>query len=537
MIPLLLFNWCPNCSWWLIPLLLGAWILGWLFWSWTRGASLSKEVKGLHADVKNWKTKFNTNQSELETTKSEYEKLSGEYATMRTNLADYDSKYRTLEAKYNNALTAEVNATTEPDVSAYTHQIAELENQLETSRNTNLKLQDDYAALKTKFADLELQVSNVNDGPYQGVVGNIEADTKISELESQLAEAKSKVTHLEATNQSLQGDLDTLAAQTQQQDDNQPDVAVLNDRIIDLEKKLAIAYENNTKMEADYAELKSNYGDMEIQLAETSDTSVDETEVEDLKTRITELELLLASRSTEKETADGPGESEEKKKKKNKKKKKKKKGKKKQDEKIEVTSSGTKSSYALAFGEDNLQIVEGIGPKIESVLKAADVKTWKALSETEVEKLREILLAQGPRYKMHDPTTWPDQAAWAKNDEWEALINFQKQLGSADDKITDSKVEKLYAKAIGFKTFKVDDLKVVEGIGPKIEGLLKDAKIDTWEKLSKASVEDIQKVLDAAGSRYKLADPGTWAKQAQIAVDRDWEALKIYQDELKGGKE
>ena len=74
-------------------------------------------------------------------------------------------------------------------------------------------------------------------------------------------------------------------------------------------------------------------------------------------------------------------------------------------------------------------------------------------------------------------------------------------------------------------------------MGPKIEELLKNAGLTTWKKLSTTKVEDIQKVLDAAGSRYKLANPGTWAKQAKMAADGDWQSLKAYQDELDGGKE
>ncbi len=87
------------------------------------------------------------------------------------------------------------------------------------------------------------------------------------------------------------------------------------------------------------------------------------------------------------------------------------------------------------------------------------------------------------------------------------------------------------------KKIKVDDLKMVEGIGPKIEGLLHEAGIKTWKDLAEAKVEDVQKILDEAGPRYRMHDPGTWARQAALAAEGKWEELEAYQDHLKGGKE
>ncbi|HHJ49674.1 MAG TPA: 50S ribosomal protein L27 [Phaeodactylibacter sp.] len=87
------------------------------------------------------------------------------------------------------------------------------------------------------------------------------------------------------------------------------------------------------------------------------------------------------------------------------------------------------------------------------------------------------------------------------------------------------------------KKIKIDDLKMVEGIGPKIEGLLHEAGIKTWKDLAEAKVEDIQKILDEAGPRYRMHSPATWSKQAALADAGKWEELEAYQDHLKGGRE
>jgi large subunit ribosomal protein L27 len=86
------------------------------------------------------------------------------------------------------------------------------------------------------------------------------------------------------------------------------------------------------------------------------------------------------------------------------------------------------------------------------------------------------------------------------------------------------------------KAAKADDLKKIEGIGPKIADLLIADGIVTFVDLAAASVERIQGVLDAAGPRYKIHNPTTWAQQSQMAADGKWDELKAWQDELNGGK-
>lgn len=86
------------------------------------------------------------------------------------------------------------------------------------------------------------------------------------------------------------------------------------------------------------------------------------------------------------------------------------------------------------------------------------------------------------------------------------------------------------------KKIKQDDLKMVEGIGPKIEGLLHDIGIKTWRDLADAPLEKVQKMLDDAGPRYRIHNPGTWAEQAALAADEKWAELEKLQDELDGGK-
>lgn len=88
----------------------------------------------------------------------------------------------------------------------------------------------------------------------------------------------------------------------------------------------------------------------------------------------------------------------------------------------------------------------------------------------------------------------------------------------------------------GGKKWKADDLKIVEGIGPKIAELLQNGGINTWQSLADTSVDRIKEILDAAGPSYQIHDPSTWPMQAGLAAAGKFDALKKWQDELDGGK-
>ena len=81
-----------------------------------------------------------------------------------------------------------------------------------------------------------------------------------------------------------------------------------------------------------------------------------------------------------------------------------------------------------------------------------------------------------------------------------------------------------------------DNLRKIEGIGPKIEKLLNQENVFTFVQLSKTKTNFLQKVLAEAGSRFKMHNPSTWAEQAKLAAKGDWTNLEKLQKELNGGK-
>lgn len=87
------------------------------------------------------------------------------------------------------------------------------------------------------------------------------------------------------------------------------------------------------------------------------------------------------------------------------------------------------------------------------------------------------------------------------------------------------------------KPAKPDDLRKIEGIGPKIAEKLNNAGINTFAELATAEVDRLKEILAAAGPRYSMHNPTSWPQQSQLAADGKWDELKVLQDHLDGGRE
>ena len=147
----------------------------------------------------------------------------------------------------------------------------------------------------------------------------------------------------------------------------------------------------------------------------------------------------------------------------------------------------------------------------------------EAMVEAAPVAMEEVVVAAAPAVAEEMPATAPVAEAVV-----EAAAVAMEEVVAAEPQ-----TEKQPSK----KTPKLDDLKVIEGIGPKIEQLLKDGGINTWAELASADVERLKEILDAAGPRYQIHDPSTWPAQSKFAVAGEWEELKEYQDMLTGGRD
>lgn len=90
-------------------------------------------------------------------------------------------------------------------------------------------------------------------------------------------------------------------------------------------------------------------------------------------------------------------------------------------------AAAAKTAFGKTIKQDDLKVVEGIGPKIADMFNKAGIKTWNRLSETSVASCQEILTGGGERYKIHDPASWPMQAKMCYEGKWKELFRWQKE--------------------------------------------------------------------------------------------------------------
>ena len=187
-----------------------------------------------------------------------------------------------------------------------------------------------------------------------------------------------------------------------------------------------------------------------------------------------------------------------------------------------LNSINESSSYGIIYLPSNLQVIEGIGPKIEPLLNKAGIQNWSNLAATDLSTLKEILKDGGKRFDLSDPSSWTEQAQLLANGKWKAFRDLEATL--------------IAGRKVKSKDKEFDDLKVIEGIGPKIEVLLNNSNIFTWKKLSKTGIGELKRILKAAGSKYQVHDPSSWPEQASLAATWNWTELETLQEELKGGR-
>ncbi len=92
------------------------------------------------------------------------------------------------------------------------------------------------------------------------------------------------------------------------------------------------------------------------------------------------------------------------------------------------------------------------------------------------------------------------------------------------------------ATLLGVKV-KINDLKLIEGIGPKIEALFHKNGIKTWQELALTTVARCREILQEGGERFQPHNPTTWPRQSKLLAEGKWSELKQYWLSLSGGKE
>jgi large subunit ribosomal protein L21 len=195
-----------------------------------------------------------------------------------------------------------------------------------------------------------------------------------------------------------------------------------------------------------------------------------------------------------------------------------------------ATEEGEKVSFdnVLLIGDGNnvtvgAPAIDGaqVGAKVVKHLKGDKVIVFKK------KRRKGYRVKNGHRQALSEIVIESIVASGAKPAKKAEKATPKKETKKAEPKVEAKAAPK---KAAG----KADDLKKIEGIGPKIAETLIEAGIATYADLAKAKPEQISEIIaDVRGSHV----PDTWPKQAKLAADGKWDELKELQDKLDGGIE
>ena len=83
---------------------------------------------------------------------------------------------------------------------------------------------------------------------------------------------------------------------------------------------------------------------------------------------------------------------------------------------------------AIAAKADDIELIEGIGPKIAAILAKGGITTFQQLADASYDTLKGLLTAAGNRFASHDPTTWSEQAKLAAAGDWDGFKKLTDEL-------------------------------------------------------------------------------------------------------------
>jgi len=174
---------------------------------------------------------------------------------------------------------------------------------------------------------------------------------------------------------------------------------------------------------------------------------------------------------------------------------------------------------------DDLTVLTGVGPKYAAALSTAGMTTYSSLADANEPKIRGALAAAN----LTTPAsagTWPMQAKMAADNDWHGLMKYnQKQAGAK--KPSKSAGKKNGAAKAAPAPAKPDDLTKLSGIGARMEVILNDGQVVTYDQLAHTSSKDLRLIV-AAGGALPPSSLKSWPAQAAYAKKGDWDGLTAY---------
>ncbi|MEM9885264.1 MAG: helix-hairpin-helix domain-containing protein [Bacteroidota bacterium] len=164
-----------------------------------------------------------------------------------------------------------------------------------------------------------------------------------------------------------------------------------------------------------------------------------------------------------------------------------------------------------AVEKDDLTLINGLGPFLERKLNEIQIYTYEQISTWSTSDIESITKQIGFFPGRIEQDNWVGQAARLQ----QIKVDNPKAFTKEEEHPSNPK-----------------DLKIIAGIGPKTEELLKNNGVRNWVELASTDVERLRAILRDAGAPFDTLNPSTWPEQARLASNGEWERFEDYQGYL-----
>lgn len=95
---------------------------------------------------------------------------------------------------------------------------------------------------------------------------------------------------------------------------------------------------------------------------------------------------------------------------------------------VDMVKAAAAAGISFSGKKNDLEIIEGIGPKIAELMNENGIHTFDDLSKASLETLNNVLEAGGDKFRLANPSTWAEQALLAAENKWQELKTLQDNL-------------------------------------------------------------------------------------------------------------
>lgn len=378
----------------------------------------NKEVQQLEATYKELEAQNQAVSKTKSQVQNQYARIDKELSTLKSANENLKGRYELLSEQFQQAQNS--SSTLQATILNLEKNQSEKKGSLSQIEQITKTLRTENEVLKKEAIELNLAKKNLNQ-QYLLVKKQLEAQpSKVKMVSSNSTEVKQLTLKLQQkgkellnTQTQLKGLLETRAANLALGTNNKN----LNTAYINLQKKYDGFYKDYLSIKSQFQFLKDKYEHLENTSANVSEQK------QKLNKNNTQLALEISKLRNAQQTLLSEKIDYEKRLKE-------------MEKYIAPTTTPKSSSRTTRIIRnglapkmaDDLKIVEGIGSQVEELLNNNGIATWKKLSHTGIGELKRILAKNGDQYKMHNPSTWPEQAGLAYSNKWTELERLQKEL-------------------------------------------------------------------------------------------------------------